>query len=112
MKLNLRQKRHFKIRKHLTGTASCPRLAVFRSSQHIYAQIIDDSKGKTLLSGSDLKLDKKGAKIEVAFEVGKKLGQEALKKGIKEVVFDRGGFLYHGRVAKVAEGAREGGLKF
>lgn len=112
MKLDSRKKRHFKLRKYLAGTPSCPRLAVFRSSQHIYAQIIDDSQGKTLAAVSDLKLGSKGTKIEVAFEVGKKLAQEALKKNVKQVVFDRGGFLYHGRVAKLAEGAREGGLKF
>lgn len=89
-----------------------PRLAVFRSSRHIYAQVIDDSQGKTVVFESDLKLEKKVSKVEVAFEVGKKLAEKAIKKGVKKVVFDRGGFLYHGRVAKVAEGAREGGLEF
>lgn len=107
-----RQRRHFRIRKHLSGTEEKPRLSVFRSNQHIYAQIIDDNQGKTLAAESDIKLDKKSAKGEKAFEVGKKLAEKAVKKGIKTVVFDRGGFLYHGRVEKVAKGAREGGLEF
>lgn len=92
------------------GTQDKPRLAVFRSSQHIYAQIIDDLKSQTLVSESDLKL--KGSKKEKAFEVGKKLAEKALKLKINTVVFDRGGFLYHGRVEELAKGAREGGLKF
>jgi len=83
---------------------------VFRSSQFIYAQIIDDSQGKTLLFESDLKL--KGVKKERSFNVGKTIAQKAVKLKISEVVFDRGGFLYHGRIAEVARGAREGGLKF
>jgi large subunit ribosomal protein L18 len=107
-----RQKRHIRVRKNIAGTTEKPRLSVFRSSQHIYAQIIDDSQGKTLLSMSDAKLAKKAAKSDLAFEVGKKLAEEAVKKGIKQVVFDRGGFLYHGRVEKLAVGAREGGLNF
>ncbi len=102
--------RHKTIRKHLVGTKDKPRLAVFRSSQHIYAQIIDDLKSQTLVSESDLKL--KGSKKEKAFEVGKKLAEKALKIKISTVVFDRGGFLYHGRVEELAKGAREGGLKF
>lgn len=108
---DLRVKRHYKIRKQLAGTPQRPRLAVFRSAKHIYAQIIDDSSGKTLVSQSDAKV-KGMIKSDRAYEVGKKLATEALKKKIKEVVFDRGGFLYHGRVLKLAEGAREGGLKF
>jgi large subunit ribosomal protein L18 len=110
--MNNRQKRHFKIRKYLTGTSDCPRLSVFRSNVRIYAQIIDDSLGKTLVSESDIKMDMKIKKSERAFEVGKNIAAKAAKKGIKKVVYDRGGFLYHGRVAKLAEGAREGGLIF
>lgn len=91
------------------GTNLRPRLAVFKSVEHIYAQIIDDNNSKTLMSESDLKV--KGTKKQRAYEVGKKLADKALKLKIKEVVFDRGGFLYHGRVAEVARGAREGGLK-
>jgi len=84
---------------------------VFRSGKHIYAQVIDDKSGKTIIAESDLKLKitKKTAK---AYEVGKNLAEKALKKKIKEVIFDRGGFLYHGRVAELAKGAREGGLEF
>lgn len=107
----IRVKRHKKVRKKITGTKDKPRLAVFRSSKHIFAQIIDDSLGKTLASESDLKIVKM-AKNQKAFEVGKKLAEKAAKLKIKEVVFDRGGFLYHGRVEKLAKGAREGGLKF
>lgn len=107
-----RQKRHLRVRKDVTGTPDKPRLAVFRSGKHIYAQLIDDKAGKTLLQSSDLKPAKKGTKTEMAYEVGKNLAAAAVKKGIKEVVFDRGGFLYHGRVEKLASGAREGGLKF
>lgn len=110
MNQELRVKRHKKIRKKIVGTSQSPRLAVFRSAKHIYAQIIDDSKGKTLIFVSDTK--EKGTKVEKALNVGKKIAEKALKKKIKSVVFDRGGFLYHGRIAKLAEGAREGGLKF
>lgn len=106
----LRVKRHKRIRKRLLGTDQRPRLSVFRSSKHIYAQIIDDSKSKTLTFVSDIK--EKGTKVEKAYQVGKKIAEKALKKKIKSVVFDRGGFLYHGRIAKLAEGAREGGLEF
>lgn len=110
MNRRLRIRRHMKIRKKLMGTLQSPRLSVFRSSKHIYAQIIDDSKGKTLIFASDSK--EKGTKVEKAFQVGKKMADKALKKKINSAVFDRGGFLYHGRIAKLAEGAREGGLKF
>ncbi len=92
------------------GTKECPRLAVFRSSQHIYAQIIDDSQSKTLVSTSDL--EETGNKKEKALKVGKNLAKKALKNKITTVVFDRGGFLYQGRIAELAKGAREGGLKF
>ena len=108
---DLRVKRHYKIRNRVVGSLKRPRLAVFRSNKHIYAQIIDDIMGKTLVSGSDTKLEKK-VKSDKAFQVGLQLAEKALKKKIVEVVFDRGGFLYHGRVRKLSEGAREGGLKF
>lgn len=111
MKIISRQKRHKTIRKRVVGTSVRPRLTVFRSSQHIYAQIIDDSLGKTLVFESDLK-SAKLPKKERAYLVGKKLAEKALKKKILEVTFDRGGFLYHGRIADLAKGAREGGLKF
>ncbi|MDO8619355.1 MAG: 50S ribosomal protein L18 [Candidatus Daviesbacteria bacterium] len=107
---NLRTKRHFKIRRKVVGSQIRPRLAVFRSSQHIYAQLIDDASASTIIAESDIKL--KGTKKEKAYETGKKLAEKALKVKITEVVFDRGGFLYHGRVQEVARGAREGGLKF
>lgn len=108
-----RNKRHIRVRKHLAGTTERPRLAVFRSAVHIYAQVIDDTAGKTLAAVSDLKDEKKGkTKKEMSFEVGRKLAEQALKKGIKQVVFDRGGFAYAGRVKELAQGAREGGLQF
>lgn len=110
MKKISRIKRHITIRKRVKGTTDAPRLAVFRSSAHIYAQIIDDTTGKTLVSETDLKL--KGTKKQKAFEVGKSIAVKALKSKIEKVVFDRGGFIYHGRVAELSRGAREGGLKF
>lgn len=110
MKKTLREGKHSRIRRVVVGSADRPRLSVFRSSQHIYAQLIDDSAHKTILSESDLKA--KGVKKERAFAVGKALAEKALKQKITTVIFDRGGFLYHGRVAEVARGAREGGLKF
>jgi large subunit ribosomal protein L18 len=106
-----RQARHKKIRKKVSGTTDKPRVAVFRSEQHIYAQIIDDSKGKTLISESDLKI-KVGTKKERATLVGENLAKKATKQKITKIVFDRGGFLYHGRVAALAEGLRKGGLQF
>lgn len=111
MKKYIREFKHQRVRKKITGTSDRPRLAVFRSHQHIYSQIIDDSKGQTLAAASDLKLEN-GTKKEKAQIVGETLAKVALKKNIKEVVFDRGGFIFHGRVAAVAEGARKGGLKF
>ena len=111
MNKQLRVKRHYKIRKRIQGTKERPRLSVFRSGKHIYAQVIDDSSGKTLAAESDLKMEKHSKK-EKAYMIGKKLAVKALKKKIKEVTFDRGGFLYHGRVAELARGAREGGLEF
>lgn len=111
MNQTLRIKRHKKIRKRLTGIKDKPRLSVFRSSKYIYAQIIDDSVSKTLASVNDIKMDKV-EKNKKAHEVGKKIAEKALKIKIKKVIFDRGGFLYHGRVAELAKGAREGGLEF
>lgn len=110
MRKYLRKRRQYKIRKKIVGTITRPRLSVFRSNKHIYAQIVDDSKGVTLISESDAKIS--GTKKEKAYNIGKKLAQKALKKKIAQVVFDRGGFLYHGRVSEVAKGVREGGLKF
>ncbi len=106
-----RDKSHRKIRMRIMGTASRPRLCVFRSGSHTYAQLIDDDKKKVLAAVSDMKM-KKGKKVEHAMEVGKLIAKEALAKKIESVVFDRGGFVFHGRVKAVADGAREGGLKF
>lgn len=106
----LRLRKHKRVRKTIMGTAKCPRLGVFRSGQHIYAQIIDDEKGVTLAWASDLKMS--GKKTEKAYKVGEAIAKNALKKKITKVVFDRGGFLYHGRLAELGKGAREGGLKF
>jgi large subunit ribosomal protein L18 len=105
-----RQRKHEKIRRKVSGSPDKPRLAVYRSNQHIFAQIIDDTKGITLVSGSDIK--EKGTKKEKAYNLGKEIAVKATKLKIVNVVFDRGGFLYQGRVAEVARGAREGGLKF
>jgi large subunit ribosomal protein L18 len=107
-----RIKRHKRVRAKVSGTPECPRLNVFRSSQNIYAQVIDDVNGVTLCSASSLKMESYGGNKEAAREVGKAVAQAALAKGIEKVVFDRGGYVYHGRVAELAEGAREGGLKF
>ena len=109
-----RQKRHLRVRNHLAGTAERPRLNVFRSLKHIYAQVIDDEKGMTLAAASSLDkdFDGTGGNIAAAKEVGKAIAKKALEKGISEVVFDRGGYIYHGRVAALAQAAREGVLKF
>jgi large subunit ribosomal protein L18 len=108
-----RVRRHTSLRKRLTGSTERPRLAVFRSNRHIYAQIIDDVNGKTLVAASSLEDGvTKGAKNEVALQVGKLVGERAKQAGIATVVFDRGGFKYHGRVAQVATGARDAGLEF
>lgn len=101
-----------RIRKVSFGTAARPRLSVFRSNKEIYAQIIDDTEGKTLVSASSRDLDTKGTKTEVAAEVGKAVAEKAKAAGIEAVAFDRGGYLYHGRIKSLAEGAREAGLKF
>jgi large subunit ribosomal protein L18 len=117
LKTKARLKRKKRIRKHLTGTQERPRLSVFRSSKHIYAQVIDDTHGLTLVAASSLdKIVKEQPKFEnkvaVASFVGKLLGERAVQKGISRVVFDRNGFLYHGRVKAVSNGAREAGLDF
>lgn len=106
-----RLSRHKAVRRNIIGTAQRPRLSVFRSSQHIYAQLIDDLQHQTLVSESDLKV-KGGVKRDRAMKVGESLAKKALSKSIKQVVFDRGGFKFVGRVAAVAEGARKGGLQF
>lgn len=107
-----RLKKKIRIRKVVQGSEERPRLCVFRSSKHIYAQVINDVNHKTILTVSSLTLDAKTSGKELAKEVGVKVAQEAVKKGIKHVVFDRNGFIYHGRVQSLAEGAREGGLNF
>jgi large subunit ribosomal protein L18 len=101
------------IRKNISGLATKPRLAVFRSNKAIYAQLIDDKSGTTLVSCSSAELKTaKGTKVEISKTVGQKLAEKAVSSGISEVVFDRGGYLFHGRVKALADGAREGGLKF
>ena len=108
-----RQRRHERIRKTISGTADCPRLSVFRSNKHIHAQIIDDVTGTTLVSCSSVELKlANGGNIEAAKTVGTKLAERAKEKGIENVCFDRGGYLYHGRVQALADAAREGGLNF
>jgi len=114
-----RRRRHRRIRKRINGTATTPRLAVFRSLKHMQGQIIDDSAGRTLVGfstvGADfgaLDTEKEGTKAAQARAAGKRLAAKAVEQGIESVVFDRGGYQYHGRVQAFAEGAREGGLKF
>ena len=109
-----RLRRHRRVRGKISGTAECPRLNVFRSLKHIYAQLIDDDKGVTLASASTAEkaFEEYGGNVEAAKKVGKLLAERAAAKNITECVFDRGGYIYHGRVQGLAEGAREGGLKF
>ncbi len=112
-----RQRRHLRVRKKVSGTAATPRLCIYRSLNHVYAQVIDDVKGVTLCSASTLEKDVKAAikdmnKTDASKVVGKKVAEKAIAKGVKEVVFDRGGYLYTGRVQAVADGAREAGLNF
>ena len=113
-KTERRQRIQYRIRKIVSGTAARPRLSVFRSNKEIYTQLIDDVNGVTLLAASskDKGVDVKGTSIEVATAVGKLVAEKALKAGITQVTFDRGGYLYHGRIKSLAEGAREAGLKF
>jgi len=122
-----KQRRHKRVRSKVFGTVGRPRLCVFRANKHIYVQLIDDNSGKTILSASDIELKKrssfeskkpenkewkKNRKIVFGYEVGRLIAKKAIEKKIKEVVFDRGGYKYHGRVKAVAEGARDGGLRF
>lgn len=114
-----RLRRHRKIRSQIHGTAKCPRLSVFRGLEHVYAQLIDDENGVTIVSASDMKMkesvskdNKLKGKLAKAYMVGMELAKKAKEKGIIKVVFDRGGFQYHGRVSALADGARKGGLKF
>jgi len=113
-KIERRQRIKYRIKKTVSGTAQKPRLAVFRSNSEIYAQIIDDTKGVTLVavSSRDKDLKASGTKTEKAKQVGEAIAKKALAAGIETISFDRGGYLYHGRVKSLAEGAREGGLKF
>jgi large subunit ribosomal protein L18 len=111
----LRQRRHRRVRKHVVGTPERPRLAVFRSNKHITAQVIDDASGRTLAAASTTEASLRGGGTgnkEAAGKVGKLLAERAKAAGVNRVVFDRGGFMYHGRVAAVADAAREGGLEF
>jgi len=109
-----RRRIQYRIRKKVHGTAVRPRLSVFRSNKEIYCQLIDDLNGKTLASASssDAGMEKAGTKTDVAKKVGQKIGQQAVELKIDTVVFDRGGYIYHGRIKALAEGARESGLKF
>jgi len=113
-KTERRQRIKKRIRKVVSGTASRPRLVVFRSNKEIYAQIVDDVTGNTICAASsrDKDIKAKGTKTEVAALVGKSIGEKATKAGIESISFDRGGYLYHGRVKSLADGAREAGLKF
>ncbi len=113
----IREKKHRRLRHHLNGTAAIPRLAVFRSNKHMYAQIIDDSTGHTLVSASTLQKEvREGLEytddVKAAEKVGTVIGKRALEAGIEQVVFDRGGYIYHGKVKALADAAREAGLKF
>ena len=113
----VRVKKHRRIRNRLSGTTACPRLAVFRSNNHMYAQIIDDTVGNTLVSASTLKKDvkanlEKTNNVDAAAYLGKVIAEKAIEKGIKDVVFDRGGFIYHGKIQALADAAREAGLEF
>ncbi|HHU28808.1 TPA: 50S ribosomal protein L18 [bacterium] len=109
----VRQRRHARVRKTVSGTPECPRLNVFRSNKHIHVQVIDDVNGVTLASASSVNLKlKNGGNIEAAKEIGKAIAEACKAKNIENVVFDRGGYLYHGRVKALAEAARANGLKF
>ena len=111
-KVELRRRRHLRLRRRVAGTADRPRMAVFRSNKHTYVQLIDDNAGRTLLAASTLESDAAGGtKADAAKRVGALIGARAKEAGIASAVFDRGGFSFHGRVAQVAEGAREAGLK-
>jgi large subunit ribosomal protein L18 len=111
-----KNRRHWAIRKKISGTSEKPRLVVFRSLKHIYAQIVDDIEGKTIVASStlakDITIDKKKKKTEQSYQVGLKLGEKALANGITSICFDRAGYKYHGRVKALADGARKAGLNF
>ena len=111
-KLNRRLRIKRGVRRRISGTSERPRLTIFKSNKGIYAQIIDDTKGHTLISASSKELGQEKTNVEVSQEVGKKLAEKAVASGIESIVFDRNGYLYHGKVKALAEGAREGGLKF
>ena len=116
-RVEIRRKKHMKLRNRFSGTAERPRLAVFRSNNHMYAQIIDDTVGNTLVSASTLQKDvkanlEKTNNVEAAAYLGKVIAERALEKGVKDVVFDRGGFVYHGKIKALADAAREAGLNF
>ncbi len=116
-KHELRERRHRRVRKKVSGTSERPRLAVYRSENHIYAQVIDDTQGHTLAAASTVDQSLRadipyGGNVEAARKVGALVAQRAIEAGVSQVVFDRGGFAYHGRVAALAEAAREGGLQF
>lgn len=107
-----RERRHTRVRSVVTGTAERPRLAVFRSASHIYAQVIDDASGKTLAAASSADIKSKAAKTDLSTQVGTAIAEKAKAKGVAAVVFDRGGYRYHGRVKALADAARAGGLEF
>lgn len=108
-----RQRRHLRVRKKISGTPECPRLNVFRSNAHIHAQIIDDVNGKTLVAANSVEMKlENGGNVEAAKAVGNEIAKRAIAANIENVVFDRGGYVYHGRVQALAEAAREAGLKF
>lgn len=109
-----RERRHLRVRRKISGTAECPRLCVYRSNKNLFVQVIDDVAGKTLVQAStlDKEVKTKYANIEAAKEVGKLIAKRALEKNIKSVVYDRGGYIYHGVVKELAEAAREAGLQF
>ena len=114
-KVSARQKIRYRIRKKISGSAEKPRLSVFRSNKDIYCQLIDDANGATIASASSRQKDiaaQKGNKVDASKKVGEAIAKKSQELGIKNVIFDRGGYLYHGRVKAVAEGAREGGLEF
>lgn len=111
-KLQRRQRIKKSIRRKLSGTSERPRLSVYKSNKAIYAQIINDELGNTMAHATSLEINTANATIDIAKEVGKKLAEKAIANGISQVVFDRGGYIYHGKVKALAEGAREGGLKF
>lgn len=111
-KVERRQKIKYRVRNKISGTAARPRLTVFRSNKQIYAQVINDDEGRTIVAASSLGIKEKMTKTEQAAKVGEDVAQKAIAAGVTAVVFDRNGYLYHGRVKELADGARKGGLKF